>query len=142
VIRYLDTSVLVKRYVHEDGSEAVQALFREAAPIASSRLAWVELHAALARRSREGTLTPAARKRIFKLAVADFEALRIVEATHDIAESAAELCHAHPLRSLDAMHLASALWLRGELDPEVEFHCADRGLSRAAKRAGLVCMDP
>jgi hypothetical protein len=52
------------------------------------------------------------------------------------------LCLAYPLRSLHAVHLASALWLRGEIDPKVEFVCADRALARAARSTGLACVEP
>lgn len=64
MIHYLDTSVLVKAYVKEERSEEVLALLRQArtAPLAVrvfvSRLAYPETAAAIARREREGSLSP------------------------------------------------------------------------------------
>ena len=142
MIRYLDTSVIVKRYVHEVGTPEVLALFEQTVPLATSRIAWVETNASLARRFREGALKPAARARITKSASADFTSLRLVEVTSEILDSAAQLCSAHPLRSLDSVHLASALWLRAEIDNEVVFFCADRAMVRVAGAAGLDCVVP
>ena len=52
-LRYFDSSALVKRYVREPGSERVRAWLR-AAPAATSRIAFAEVAAAAARRSRQG----------------------------------------------------------------------------------------
>jgi len=54
MILYLDTSALVKLYVKETFSEVVWKAVRLAETFATSRIAYVEFYATLARREREG----------------------------------------------------------------------------------------
>jgi len=58
MILYLDTSALVKVYVEEEGSPLVQGLIAGASLVATSRIAYAEARAALARASREGAQIP------------------------------------------------------------------------------------
>ena len=67
---YLDTSSLVKLYVAEPDTEAVRRLVDDAAIVATSQIAYPETRAALARRRREGALSP----RAFATARRTFEA--------------------------------------------------------------------
>jgi len=55
VICYLDSSALVKLYVHEQGSETVRKLVDAASAVATSKVAYPEARAALARGFREGS---------------------------------------------------------------------------------------
>jgi len=59
VTLYLDTSSLVKLYIAEPGSELVRELVNQAVVVTTSVIAYTETRAALARRRREGALTPA-----------------------------------------------------------------------------------
>jgi predicted nucleic acid-binding protein len=63
MIAYLDTSALVKLYVKETGSAAVRAACDRSEALATSRLSYVEAHAAAARRAREGDLSQKAKAR-------------------------------------------------------------------------------
>jgi uncharacterized protein with PIN domain len=56
---YLDTSVLVKIYVEEDGSITIREQVNNARFVATSMIAYVEARAAFARRRRERKLAPA-----------------------------------------------------------------------------------
>ena len=40
---YLDTSVLIKRYIWEEGSEQVRQLFKDKAMIVTSKIAYPEV---------------------------------------------------------------------------------------------------
>lgn len=64
----------------------------------------------------------------------DWRQISVVEVSQDVARSALDLCGKHELRSLDAIHLASALVL-----PENSFTFAswDRQLHRAAQEEGI-----
>jgi uncharacterized protein with PIN domain len=57
VILYLDTSALVKLYVREAGTSETRARVGEASLVATSRVAYPEARAALARRQREAAIT-------------------------------------------------------------------------------------
>jgi len=53
LILFCDTSALIKLYIAELESDALKSRLLEAEAVAVCRIAWVEAHAALARRARE-----------------------------------------------------------------------------------------
>ena len=58
-VAYLDTSALIKRYITEVGSEWIRTLLREPTTRTfTSLLTVIEGNCTLARRRREGTLSP------------------------------------------------------------------------------------
>lgn len=135
MILYLETSALVKLVRVEPGSVAVWEASERAQALASSNLARIEVHSAFARLRREGL--PDAAVRGF---LAEFERLwsAMAQIQMDRAEDAAcGLCLKHSLRTLDAIHLASALLLREEGGLEVVFACADGRLREAAAAEGF-----
>lgn len=122
---YLDSSALVKRYVEEDGSDAVRAAMAEAKQLTSCRLGYVETVRAVGLRS--GHLG-ASRVRD------DWGAFAVIEIGRDVAERAAEVALAEGLRAGDALHLAAALAASVE---NLTFATWDARLHRAAREHGL-----
>jgi len=61
-MRYFDASALAKRYVREKGSAKVRRLLSSDVA-ATSRYSAVEIASALARRAREGAISPDDRER-------------------------------------------------------------------------------
>ena len=59
MIYFLDTSVLIKRYVTEKGSDQVRRLLRRDVDIAVARITEAEAYAAIARAVRMNVFTPA-----------------------------------------------------------------------------------
>ena len=130
MILYLDTSALVKLLRVEPGSEAVWEASERAQAMASSNLAKIEVHSAFARLLREGQPSE-----VVGASLVEFEELWNGMAQVQInraADAACGLCFKHSLRTLDAIHLASALLLREEGGLEVVFACADGRLREAA----------
>lgn len=135
MILYLDTSALVKLIRHEEGSDLMARAAEQAKALATSLLTRIEVHSALARLAREGT-PPEALATWF----AAFSKLWLPMVLINLdrsAEAACRLCLKHPLRSLDAIHLASALRIREEGQLEVVFASADLRLREAAAREGF-----
>jgi predicted nucleic acid-binding protein len=113
---YLDTSALVKRYLPERNSEAFETYFSELAPVHISRLTLIELRSTFARKRRQTGLNPqqeAAAMNEVRIDIqnglltvapstdADFiEAFRLMDELTTL-----------PLRTLDALHLATATML-------------------------------
>jgi predicted nucleic acid-binding protein len=64
----------------------------------------------------------------------EWAAFNVIEVDQDLVERATELAFAHDLRSLDALHLASALILPGE---DLIVAVWDRRLHAAARAEGL-----
>ncbi len=134
MILYLDTSSLVKVYITEAGSDEVHALVERAAVVATSRIAYPELRAALARRRRERTLRPTEftiAKRAFE---ADWPRYVVVDVTSAICRDAGELAERYGLRGFDSVHLASfAEVVRGLGAAPARFSSFDDRLNRAAR---------
>lgn len=126
---YLDASALVKLVVTESESHALRSyLATKSLPI-SSRIAEIEVRRAVARGAQPGDEAQVS---------AVLSALQLVEV--DARISAAAVSAPPPsLRSLDAIHLASALALRDALEAVVTY---DARLADAARAAGLEVIAP
>jgi predicted nucleic acid-binding protein len=141
LILFVDTSVLVKLYIAEPGSERMREVAAQENQIAASMLAFAEIHAALARRRREGLLLAPEFEEIRLRLADDWEELMQVPVGTEILDLLPGLCERHPLRGADAVHLASALLLRQE-GLEILFACSDGSLLGAAVTEGLAIFDP
>jgi predicted nucleic acid-binding protein len=118
---YLDTSAAVKTLIAEPETELVRALFDSDVELVSSRLMAVELHAVADRRNLRA---------IDVRAVVDRVAL--VSLDDDVARLAIDLRSG--LRTLDALHLATALLLGDDVTSVLSY---DEELISAAERHGL-----
>jgi predicted nucleic acid-binding protein len=128
---YLDASAIVKLAVHEAESQALRSALEAYVTRVTSRLAEVEVGRALLRRSEASAAALDDVRRAL-------ENMFIIEVDPDIA-SAAGRVRPVALRSLDALHLASALSIRAELDAFVTY---DLRLAYAARAAGLEVVAP
>ena len=140
-MNYLNTSALIKRFVHEVGSSAVDALITGEGPVATSRIAYAEVFSALARRKREGDLSEQAYLVASRQVEAEWMAFVLVDVTDNVLKGARRLVERYPLRGFDAIHVASALGLRKELGVELTFAAADRRQLEAARAEGLTVVN-
>ena len=146
---FLDSSALAKRYVTETGSAWVRALTDSAArnPLIIARITWVEVCSALARRQREGSLTPGEVTQATQTFRYDIDMqYQVAELDRTLAEVAGELVARHPLRAYDAVQLASALQVQSDLvraeAPTLIFLSADDRLLAIAQAEGLLTDNP
>lgn len=144
---FLDSSALVKRYHLESGSDTVEKLF--AGPdnrFFISRLALSELHSSFARLVREGTLNEADFAKLTARLEHDVaeKSLAVVAVSSRRLDQASSLLGTHglthPMRTLDAIHLATAqaLHRRSRIAALV---AADKKLLIAASACGLTVLD-
>jgi uncharacterized protein len=110
-VTYLDASALVKLFVPEADSDALNAALLGATDIVVSDLAVTESASALGRRVREGQLTRAAARALHRRIIGFADRAIGVETVPSVQHEARRLLLAggHPLRTLDALHLALAL---------------------------------
>ena len=137
MIVYFDSSVLVKRYVTEEKVEEVDLLWSQSDEAACSVIGFAEVLSAIARRVREGAIAPSERDLLIPRFRSDWDSLVHVAVSEEVNEIAAPVLATYPLRAMDAIHLASAVSLRGEADREVLFASADARLAAAARSEGL-----
>jgi uncharacterized protein len=136
---YFDTSALVKRYVVEEGSRHVRRLLRRYEVI-SSAVFHVEIGSALRRRKTEGAVSDATLKRLLDRVRSDAASWRLVAVADEVLVLARDRVLEHPLRSLDAVHLASAEAIRRE-GVILPFVTADVRQAAAALAVGLEVID-
>ncbi len=127
---YLDSSALVKLVAPEPETAALLSLLEPRPEVVSSVLARVEVARAVAR-SGGGKRT---RERARQVLSSVF----LVAIDDPILERAAGL-DPPDLRSLDAIHIATALALRPEVEAVVSY---DERLNAAAKALGLAVVTP
>jgi len=134
---YFDTSALVKRYIKEAGRREVLRLLRRYDLIASAILP-VELRGALRRRVDEGTLDAARVTKIVSRVAEDRAYWTLVALGSDVLAAAETLVATHPLRTLDAIHVASAQRVATRLStPDLVFVSADKRQTDVAAAVGL-----
>jgi len=128
---YLDSSALVKLVQQEDESDALRRYLRHhrADQRVTSALARVEVVRAVL----PGGPAAVARAR------RQLQRLDQVALTADLLDRAATLAPAQGLRSLDAVHLAAAQLIGGELRAVVTY---DQGQADAADQLGLAVEAP
>ncbi|HZV72401.1 MAG TPA: type II toxin-antitoxin system VapC family toxin [Conexibacter sp.] len=127
---YLDSSALLK-LLHEESESAALADWLTAhagVPVVSSELAKVEVVRACRRVNPD----------VLPEATALLAGLDLIPMSGTVIDEAADVGET-TLRSLDALHLASALLIRGELSTFVAY---DRRLADAASAAGLELLAP
>jgi uncharacterized protein len=146
---YVDSSVLVKRHIHETGTDWFRAISDPVAGhiLTTARLSMVEIYSAVSRRLREGRLTSGQYAEV----IADFAAFcaaeyEFIELTSTVILHARTLLERHPLRSYDAVQLAAALAVRERLEasglPAPIFLTADNRLLSAAQAENLLTDNP
>ena len=150
---YFDASVVVKYYVTEPGSNWVRRLVdelnhekRPVHTLATVILTRVEVPAAIAIIYRVGRIS----KRTRDIAYRDFlntfiHRYQILGVDPELMAWAGDLTQRHPLKALDAIHLAAALRLQEALRPyrkTLTFVTGDGTLLAAARAEGLATDNP
>ncbi len=116
---YWDTSALLKLYVPEPDAEYFLSLVsRDEQPVCSSSIATVEILCAVSRKERSGEIKPGSVNSILRKFKADCGSGRIVlvpygedvlARSEQVVRLAFRPPHAVIVRSLDVLHIASAL---------------------------------
>jgi predicted nucleic acid-binding protein len=140
-MNYFDTSALIKRFVEESGSKRVDAVLAREPIVATSKVAYAEVHAGLARKLREKALTATAYRKTSRTFDTDWRAYVRVELADPLLLIVRDLVRRHPLRGFDAIHLASAMRLQHQLGEEIRMIASDDRLLTAAEEEGLRTLD-
>ena len=133
---FLDTSAFAKRYIAEQGSDKVAALFHDADSIVVSVICLPELVSTMSHLVRKKKITKADYRKLKGGAIADLADVDICQLTSEVLVSVVSLLESHPLRAMDALHVACALAVAPD-----KFVSADHRQLSAARRAGLRVVD-
>lgn len=130
---YFDSSAFVKLVVAEDGTDVADAVWDACETIASSRLAYPEVSAALAAARRAGRLDDVTLTAAQDRWEEYWAAVTVIEMEPELAGHAGRLAGEHALRGADAVHLASLLSLD---DHTALFAAWDQRLRSGAESCG------
>ncbi len=142
---YLDTSALVKLFIEEDGSARVRSLASGGAGadvLLASRLGFTEASVALARLVHLGRI-PGTDLVSHLGALESYweQSIQEVDISETVLQDARQLAQRFPLRTYDAIHLASARearrMLKDVFEGEVRFLAFDSAPVRAARLLGF-----
>ncbi len=129
---FFDSSSLAKRYIKERGSEKVEAVLVDASEVAVSLIAPPEIVSALCRLRRQEAISSAQYSQAKGSLFADIEDMTICNITVPVVRIAIELLERHPLRTMDALHLACAIEWKADL-----FVSSDNRQVLVARQSGL-----
>jgi len=138
MILYLDASALVKRFVAEPGTEAVNELISRAEVMGTSLVCRAEVAAAFAKAIRTGTLTPAGAAAALQEFRNEWPHLIRLQITDRLVAQADNMAWSHGLRGYDAVHLAAAMAWQDAFGMPVTLATFDRLLWLAAKHTGML----
>ncbi len=133
---YVETSAVLRWLFAEEGGEAFRSALAAADKVASSRLTVIETRRVVRRAEREGRLTAAQGADVLAVFAQAASTWAILEVVDDLARRAEEAFPDEPVRTLDAIHLASALFLRQSF-PDLVVLSADERLLRNAAQLGF-----
>lgn len=142
---YLDTSALLKLFIEEEGSRRVRSLTygpSSADVLLVSRLGYTEASVSLARMVHLGRIAAAdLPKHLGSLDDYWDQSIQEVSLSDEVLDDARQLAQRFPLRTYDAIHLASARaarqMLRGVFSGEIRFLAFDAAMLKAAQAIGF-----
>jgi len=139
---YLDTSAFAKRYIKEVGSGIVERIFLDSPIVSTSKIAYPEMLSAFFRRTLQGDIPKRYLKGLIDRFEEDWRGILVVEFHDEISSLCKRIIKRHLLRSADAIHLSSALWLRANVKDDIVFVASDDALNNAASAERLRVIDP
>jgi predicted nucleic acid-binding protein len=136
VTAYAETSAVLRWLFAEEGGEALRAALAGADKVTSSRLTLVETRRVVRRAEREKRLTAAQSADVLAVFAQAASTWAILEVTEEVTRRAEEPFPSEPVRTLDAIHLASALFLRQSF-PDLVVVSADERVRTNAEQLGF-----
>jgi predicted nucleic acid-binding protein len=155
-VLYVDSCAPIKHYIRERGSHALKAKLKEESlhqtGIFLSAVGYTEVLAVFARRLRDHLMSGKRSQALQNRFLNDWMfSLSHLELSVGVLGLMPELVNRYPLKGSDAIHLASALWLRDALrigkhlgppNQPLTFATSARQLKNATSMEGLQVFDP
>ena len=138
---YAETSAVLRWLFGEPDGREVREALSAASKVTCSRLTAIETRRVIRRAEREARITAAQRADVLAVFAQAASTWAILELVDDVARRADEGFPSEPVRTLDAIHLASALFLR-ESFPDLVLLTADDRIRTNATQLGLPCAIP
>jgi len=136
VTLYAESSAVLRWLLGEPGGEEIHRLLRDATKVACSRLTLVETRRVIRRAVAENILDEIGSTAVLETLARAAAAWAVLDMSRDVAERAEASFPVEPVRTLDALHLASALLLRQAL-PDLRLLSSDGRVRGNGRRLGF-----
>jgi len=133
---YIDTSTYLKLFLKEKGSDKARKLVKENS-LLSSAILTSESFSALSRRRQGKEIDDKMFDRLVNRIKKDLPYIEIIKLTDDVLKTAEEVILRSTVRTLDAIHIASALLFQELTGIELTFITSDKKQEEVAKDVGL-----
>ena len=135
-LAYFDTSVIVKNYIREAGSDRARQLLRSHR-VVTSAIAAIETISAFRRNLASKAIDEAGYSVISKRFQKDRAKLAVLELSDNILASAEQYVDNYNVRALDAIHLATAMVMGVRFPKQLPFITSDSNQRAAGLQLGL-----
>lgn len=129
---YAETSAVLRWLFAEEGGETIRSALATAEKVTSSRLALIETRRVVRRAERDGRITEAQAADLLAVFAQATTTWAVLEISEEVARRAEDGFPSEPVRTLDAIHLASALFLRRSFPDLIILTADDRVRANAA----------
>jgi predicted nucleic acid-binding protein len=136
VTLFVETSAVLRWLFAEVDGETMRSTLAAAEKVTCSRLALIETRRVLRRAEREERITAAQTADLLAAFAQAASTWAVLEISEEVARRAEEGFPGEPVRTLDAIHLASALYLRQSF-PDLVILSADEHVRRNAALLGF-----
>jgi uncharacterized protein len=125
---FCDTSAYAKRFIEENGSDKVEEELLNATELGLSIICIPELLSAMNRRLREKSISKVQYTEIKTKFAREIVDINIVQLTDSVIKNSTRLLEKNVLRTLDAIHIASAVEWKADI-----FLTSDKRQIKAAR---------
>lgn len=133
---YAETSAVLRWLFGETGGDDVRVVMAESTKVTSSRLTLIEARRVVRRAERDGRFTAAQGADVLAVFAQAASTWAVLEVSEQVARRAEDVFPHEPVRTLDALHLASALFLRQSI-PDLAILTADERIRANASLLGF-----
>jgi predicted nucleic acid-binding protein len=133
---YAESSSVLRWLLDEAPADEIHGLLRGATKVVCSRLTLVETRRVIRRAVAETLLDEVGGMAILEVLARAAAGWAVLEMSRDVAERAEASFPVEPVRTLDALHLASALLLRQAL-PDLRLLSSDDRVRANGRRLGF-----
>ncbi len=133
---YIDTSAYLKIFLKEKGSDKVRKLVKENSLLASAILT-SECFSAFSRRRQGKEINDKTFDRLVNRVKKDLPYIEIVRLTDDVLRRTEEILLQSTVRTLDAVHIASALLFQESTGIDLTFLTSDKKQAEFTHDKGL-----
>lgn len=133
---YAETSAVLRWLFAESDGEVIRTTLASATKVVCSRLTLIETRRVVRRAEREARISAAQSADLLAVFAQAVSTWAILELSTDVARRAEDAFPHEPVRTLDAIHLASALFMR-QAFPDLVLMTTDERVRANAAQLGL-----